>query len=250
MTLSPIVSVVTPTYNAGSTIRSCCESVASQDYAPVEHLVVDGGSTDGTLEILREYHLRHDSAPDAGLYDALSKGVRMARGEFVHVLCADDQYAHRSVLSSVVASMTAHEWDVCHARAAQVTASGRMVHVIGRNLDKRRLLKKMWVAQPTVVVRRAVYERYGAFSVGFRVAADYEFLLRIWDHVRVGFLDEILVNMTIGGISTRPENVVRSYRESMAAAVIHGAHPASATIRCWYEIAKHRLFFARRYRHT
>jgi len=250
MTLSPSVSVVTAAYNAVSTIQRCCESVTGQDYAPLEHLVVDGGSTDGTVEVLRKYGVRYESAPDAGVYDGLSKGVRMARGEFVHILDADDWYAHPSVLSSVVAAMTAHDWDVCHARAAHVTASDRVVRVFGRDLDKRRLLKKMRVAYPTVVVRRAVYERYGAFSVGFQVAADYEFLLRIWDRVRVGFLDDILVHVAIGGISTRPENVVRSYRESMAAAVIHGAHPAPATIRCSYEILKHRLFFARRYRQT
>ena len=245
MTLSPTVSVVTAAYNAVSTIQRCCESVAGQDYAPLEHIVVDGGSTDGTLEVLREQRVRYESGRDAGLYDALSKGVRMARGEFVHIVDA-----HRSVLSSVVAAMTAHDWDVCHGRAAHVTANGRVVRVFGRHLDKRHLLKKMRVAYPTVVVRKAVYDRYGAFSVGFRVAADYEFLLRIWDHVRVGFLDDILVHVAIGGISTRSENVVRSYRESMAAAVIHGAHPAPATIRCSYEIAKHRLFFERRYRST
>src|SRR5215212_1228546 len=153
---SPTVSVVTAAYNAVSTMQRCCESVAGQDYAPLEHLVVDGGSTDGTVEVLRKYGVRYESAPDAGIYDGLSKGVRMARGEFVHILDADDWYAHPSVLSSVVAAMTAHEWDVCHARAAHVTASGRVVRVIGRNLDKRGLLKKMWVAQPAVVVRRAV----------------------------------------------------------------------------------------------
>jgi len=249
MTL-PILSVITASFNAVSTIRRCCESVAGQDCAPIEHLVVDGGSTDGTLDILRDCGVRHESAPDAGLYDALSKGVRMARGEFVHILDADDWYAHPSALSSVVAAMNAHEWDLCHARAAHVNASGHVVRVIGRDLDQRRLLKKMWVAQAAVVVRKAIYERYGAFSVGFRVAADYEFLLRIWDQVRVGFLDEILVQAAIGGISTRSENVVRSYRESMAAAVIHGAHPVPAAIRCSYEIAKHRLFFERRYRQT
>ena len=175
------------------------------------------------------------SSPDAGIFDAMSKGVQMASGEFVHILNADDRYAHSFVLSKVLAAMTAHGWDLCHARAAQVTANGRVVRVIGRELDKRQLLKKMRVAHPTVIVRRAVYERYGAFSVGFRVAGDYEFLLRIWDQVRVGFVDEVLVHMAIGGNSTRPENLVRSYRESLAAAVIHGAHPAPATIRCWYE---------------
>ena len=250
MTPSPTVSVVTAAYNAVATIQRCCESVAGQDYGQVEHVVADAGSTDGTVEILRKFGVRYESAPDAGLYDGLSKGVRLAHGEFVHIMDADDWYAHPSVLSSVVAAMTAHGWDVCHARAAHVTESGRVVRVFGRNLDKRRLLQKMRVAYPTVVVRRAVYERYGAFSVGFQVAADYEFLLRIWDHVRVGFLDETLVNVAIGGISTRSENVVRSYRESMAAAVIHGAHPAPATIRCSYEIAKHRLFFGRRYWQT
>ena len=74
--------------------------------------------------------------------------------------------------------------------------------------------------------------------------------MRLGQCCRVGFLDDILVHVAIGGISTRSENVVRSYRESMAAAVIHGAHPAPATIRCSYEIAKHRLFFERRYRST
>jgi glycosyltransferase involved in cell wall biosynthesis len=248
MTLSPTVSVVTAAYNAVSTIQRCCESVAGQDYAAVEHVVADGGSTDGTVEILRKYDVRYESAPDAGIYDAYSKGVRMARGEFVHLLDSDDWYAHPSVLSSVIAAMNAHEWDVCHARAAHVTASGRVVRVVGRDLDKRRLLKKMWVAQAAVVMRRAIYERYGTFSVGFRVAADYEFLLRIWDRVRVGFLDEILVHVAIGGVSTRPENLVRSYRECMAAAVIHGAHPVPAAMRCSYEIAKHRVFLGRLYR--
>src|SRR5262245_14556227 len=245
MTAAPTVTVLTPVLNAAATIRTCIASVVGQDYASIEHLVIDGGSTDGTLEILRECGVRHDSRADAGVYDALSKGVRMASGEYIHILCADDWYAHASVLSSVVSAMTTNGWDVCHARAAHVTASGRTINVAGRDLDKRDLLKKMWVAQATVVVRKCVYDRFGAFSVGFQVAGDYEFLLRIWDRVRIGFLDEVLVYAAIGGISNRPENVVRSYRESLAAAVIHGAHPAPATIRCWYEIAKHRLFFPR-----
>jgi glycosyltransferase len=233
-----------------ATIAACCESVAGQDYLPVEHLVVDGGSSDGTVSVLENRGVQYESSPDAGIFDAMSKGVQRASGEFVHILNADDRYAHSSVLSKMLAAMTAQGWDLCHARAAQVSASGRVVRVIGRELDKRHLLKKMRVAHTTVIVRRAVYERYGAFSVGFRVAGDYEFLLRIWDQVRVGFVDEVLVHMAIGGNSTRPENLVRSYRESLAAAVIHGAHPAPATIRCWYEIAKHQVFFARAYRQT
>jgi len=250
MSSPPLVTVVTPTYNAVDTIAKCCESVAAQDYPSIEHLVIDGASTDGTLAALQQLPTRYESAPDAGIFDAMSKGVRLASGEFVHILNADDYYAHRSVLSTVLEAMTVHNWDLCHARAEQVSRSGRAVRVIGRDVSKQQLLQKMRVAHPTVVVRRAVYERYGTFSVGFRVAGDYEFLLRIWDRVRIGFIDEVLVRMAIGGNSTRPENLVRSYRESLAAAVIHGAHPARATVRCGYEIAKHRIFFARAYRDT
>jgi glycosyltransferase involved in cell wall biosynthesis len=245
---SSMISVVTPAYNAVRTIDACCESVASQDYSPVEHIVVDAASKDGTLAVLQRRGVRYESAPDAGIFDGMSKGMRLASGEFVHILNADDRYADASVLSRVVAAMNAHGWDLCHARAAQVSPGGRIVRVVGRDVDKRRLLKKMRVAHPTVVLRRSVYERYGAFSVGFRVAGDYEFLLRVWDRVHVGFMDDVLVHMTTGGNSNRPENLVRSYRESLAAAVIHGAHPAFAAVRCSYEIAKHRLFFARAYR--
>jgi glycosyltransferase len=248
MTSVPTVSVVTPTFNAVTTIEACCESVAGQDYSQIEHLVIDGGSSDGTVAVLKSRGIRHESSPDAGIFDAMSKGVRMASGEFVHILNGDDRYAHSAVLSKTLQAMTAHGWDLCHARAAQVSQSGRIVRVIGRDVNKRQLLEKMRVAHPTVIVHRSVYERYGAFSVGFRVAGDYEFLLRIWDKVRMGFIDEVLVIMAIGGNSTRPENLVRSYRESLAAAVVHGAHPARATIRCGYEIAKHRLFFSRAYR--
>jgi glycosyltransferase involved in cell wall biosynthesis len=250
MPVPSTVSVVTPAFNAAATIETCCDSVARQDYSAVEHVVVDGGSTDGTLAALARRGIRYSSGPDAGIFDAMSKGVHMATGEFVHILNADDYYTHPSVLSSMIGAMKAHGWDLCHARAAQVTSTGKVVRVIGRDLDKRQLLKKMRVAHPTVVVRRSVYERFGAFSVGFRVSADYEFVLRIWDRVSVGFIDEILVQMRIGGNSTRSENVVRSYRESLAAAVIHGAHPAPATVRCSYEILKHRVFFSRIYRET
>jgi glycosyltransferase involved in cell wall biosynthesis len=250
MTVSPLVSIVTPTYNAAATIAACCDSVAGQDYAPIEHIVVDAASTDGTVAALKSRGVRYESAPDAGIFDGMSKGVRLASGEFVHILNADDHYAHPSVLSKVVAAMTEQGWDLCHARAAQITASGRLVRVVGRDVDKRHLLRKMRVAHPTVVLRRSVYQQYGAFSIGFRVSADYEFLLRIWDRVRVGFIDEVLVHMLIGGNSNRPENLVPAYRESLAAAVIHGAHPAPAALRCSYEIAKHRLFFARVYRQS
>jgi glycosyltransferase involved in cell wall biosynthesis len=243
----PLITVVTPTFNAAATLHRCCESVAAQDCGAIEHIIADGGSTDATLDIAGQYSTVIEAGPDAGVYDGMSKGVRRASGSFVHILNADDTYADASVLSQILHEMESRGLDLCHARAAQITATGKIVHVIGRDVDKQRLLQKMRVAHPTVVVRKAVYDRYGTFSVGFRVAGDYEFLLRIWDRVQVGFIDAILVNMSIGGVSTRGENVARSYRESAAAALLHGMPPWRAAARCSYEIVKHRVFFARRY---
>jgi glycosyltransferase involved in cell wall biosynthesis len=249
----PLVTVVTPVFNGERTIRRCLESVRAQDYPRVEHIVVDGGSRDGTPAIIAaaessaERPVRFTSERDAGVYDAMSKGVRAARGELVHILNADDRYADHGVLTRVVAAMHARGLDLHHARARQVDGSGGTVCEFGRDVGFPGLLRKMRVAHPTVVVRRSVYERYGAFSIGFRVAADHEFLLRIWPKITVGFSAEVQVLMEIGGISTSNANVVRAYRESMGAAVMHGRNPWAAAARCGYEIVKHRLLFARAY---
>jgi glycosyltransferase involved in cell wall biosynthesis len=256
MTGLPLVTVVTPVFNGERTLQRCFDSVRAQDYPLIEHVVVDGGSRDGTAALIERAaagagegrELRATSERDAGVYDAMSKGVRQARGEYVHILNADDRYADRGVLSRTIAAMHARALDLHHARARQVDADGRTVCEFGRDVDFAALLKKMRVAHPTVVVRRAVYERFGAFSIGFRVAADHEFLLRVWRKLAIGFTPEVQVLMEIGGISTTNGNVVRAYRESMGAAVIHGRNPWVAAARCGYEIVKHRIIRARAYR--
>jgi glycosyltransferase involved in cell wall biosynthesis len=245
---TPRVTVVTPTFNAASTIARCIHSVRSQTQAEVEHLVVDGGSRDGTVAEVQRSGVRYISEPDAGIYDAMSKGVRAAQGEYVHILNADDAYASPGALAEAIAALDSGGSDVCHGKAAHVDELGRVVRVFGRDVPRAGLLRKMRIAHPTVVVRRSVYERFGTFSVGFRIAADHEFLLRIWGRVRIVYIPKVLVHMQIGGASTDSANVVRAYRESMAAALLHGANPALALARCWYEIAKHKLVFTRRYR--
>jgi glycosyltransferase len=256
---TPLVTVVTPVFNGARHIARCVASVRGQDYSRIEHVVVDGGSGDGTLAVLaaegaREVsepatlearELRVRSEPDAGVYDAMSKGVRLSRGAFVHILNADDRYADTGVLTRALAAMRERRLDLHHARARQVDAAGRTICEFGRDVDFRQLLKKMRVAHPTVIARRAVYERHGAFSVGFRIAADHEFLLRVWRKIAVGFSDEVQVLMEIGGISTSNANVVRAYRESMGAAMLHGRSPWAAAARCGYEIVKHRIVRAR-----
>jgi glycosyltransferase involved in cell wall biosynthesis len=244
------VTVVTPTFNAAATIARCMESVRSQQGVSVEHLVVDGGSTDGTLDIVARSGVRHVSERDAGIYDAMSKGVRLAGCEYVHILNADDRYAGDDVLAEIVERMRRDRLDLCHGMAAHVDAAGKEIRTFGRSVPRHALLKKMRIAHPTVVVRREIYQRFGAFSIGFRIAGDHEFLLRIWDRIAIGFIPRVQVLMEIGGASTNGANVAKSYRESMAAAIMHGANPIAASMRYWYEVWKHRLVFARRYRNS
>ena len=240
---APLVTVVTPVFNGEQCLQTCIDSVRAQDCPGVEHVIVDGGSRDGTMELVRAAGLRHVSERDAGIYDAMSKGVRLARGEYVHILNADDRYAGPQALGRLIAALRAGDHDLVHARARQVRVDGSVVREFGRHVPYRRLLRKMVVAHPTVVVKRAVYERFGAFSTGFRIAGDHEWVLRVWDRLAIAWLPEVLVEMQVGGVSTADANVAHSYRESMAAAIMHGASPLRATANCWYEIAKHRLFF-------
>ncbi|MBA3685279.1 MAG: glycosyltransferase [Planctomycetes bacterium] len=242
---SPVVTVVTPAFNAEDCIQRCIDSVKSQDLPGIEHVVVDGGSRDSTIDIVRRAGLRHVSERDAGIYDAMSKGVRMARGEFVHILNADDYFAGPRSVRTLVEAMRARSLDVAHGRVRQVRADGSTVRTFGRDASHAQLLRKMVVAHPSTMVRRWVYDRHGAFSVGFRIAADHEWVLRVWPKLAVGFVPEVLVEMRIGGVSTASANVVRAYRESTAAAIMHGAGPLRATFNCWYEIAKHLAFFRR-----
>ncbi|MAG76691.1 MAG: glycosyl transferase [Colwelliaceae bacterium] len=230
------VTVVTAVLNGVSTIAECIASVQAQSYANIEHLVVDGGSTDGTIELLESMGVSFISSRDAGIYNAFNKGIRLATGDVIHILNADDKYKNNKVVEDVMSKLSETAADICHGRIEQTSDTGEVLRLVGRDINLTQLRKKMWVAHPSVFVRREVYSTYGLFSEGFKVAADHEFLLRVWSKVNITFLPEVLVTMRLGGASN--SQVELSYRESMAASVIHGAHPLKAVTRYYFERAK------------
>jgi|SRR6185369_7194019 len=241
-----LVSVVTPTYNSAATITRCIDSVRAQDYSHIEHLVIDGGSTDGTVELLNQMGVRYLSEPDAGIYHAMNKGVRMATGEIIHILNSDDWYSANDVVSTMVSFMESGKYDICHAYIAQVNPEGDEICINGADVSKAQLLNKMRVAHPSCFVRSAVYRRLGDFSQGFGIAADYDFVLRIWARVKVGFLPKRVVQMQLAGASSG--NPVRSYKESMAVSLVHGKGVIPALVIFCYECVKHYLvLFARKF---
>lgn len=187
----PSISVVTPTFNAATTIRETLDSIAAQDYPALDHVVVDGGSTDGTLEILEAEaaagRLRFISEPDNGLSDAFNKGVRMATGDFVGWLNADDTY-EPGALAAVAAAVTAKpdaEWAT--GRCKIMGGSGeesRLAVTAYKNFLLKRFSLRLYltnnfVSSPATFVRRSVLDEIGALDERFKYSADYDLWLRL-----------------------------------------------------------------------
>ena len=205
------ISIITVAYNAESTIAQAIASVAGQDYADVEYIVIDGQSDDGTAGIVRSHGdkiNRFISEPDKGIYDAMNKGIDMANGEVVGMLNADDFYAGPSVLSKVMKTFENPEVDAVF---------GDIVFLSSENPEKtvRNYSSKHWhpgkfawgfmPAHPSFFVRRKFYEQFGKFKTDYRIAADYELLIRfLYVHkLRYRYLSECFVKMRTGGASTR-----------------------------------------------
>ncbi len=203
------VSIITVVYNSVNYIEDAIRSVLSQDYEELEYIIIDGGSTDGTLELINKYrHLVSNiiSEPDKGIYDALNKGVRFASGEVVGLLHADDIYANSHVISRIAETFKLKNCD---------TAYSDLLYVETENTDKvvrywqadtyndKSFLNGWMPPHPTFFVKKEVYERYGCFNTEMRISADYELMLRLLHrhHVSTVYLPEITVKMRVGGLS-------------------------------------------------
>jgi glycosyltransferase involved in cell wall biosynthesis len=202
--------VVTVARNAAPTIADTIQSVSGQVYASVEHIVIDGVSTDGTLDTIDRYRSKIAkviSEPDQGLYDAMNKGLALASGEVIGFLNADDVYAHRDVLSRVMAIME-HEGldalsgDVEFFRPEDPARTVRRYRSARFNPDR---IAFGWMpAHPALFLRRRVYQRFGLFRTDYRIAGDFEYCARIFRDKTLAYhsLPETLVRMRTGGIST------------------------------------------------
>ncbi|WP_197271655.1 glycosyltransferase family 2 protein [Helicobacter heilmannii] len=201
------LSLITPVLNGGQTIKTCVESVAAQSAPPMEHLILDGGSIDNTLEVLKAYpHLQVFSSPDLGLYDAMNKGIARAKGEIIGILNSDDCYAHTGVLSQVLEAFKNHpQADMVYADLVYVKG-GRVVRCyVSGHFSKRGFFYGKVPAHPTLFVRKAVYDRFGGYKIDYKIAADYEFLLRtlVVAGLKAVYVPHVWVKMGVGGVSTR-----------------------------------------------
>ncbi len=205
------ISVVTAVFNSKPTIAQAIESVLSQSYSAVESIVIDGASTDGTLVVLETYRPRLSlivSERDEGIYDALNKGLKHATGDVVGFLHADDVFENSEVLAKVAAAFQDMSVDAVYGDLVYVQHSdiGRVIRYWQAGQYDAALLSRGWMPpHPTFYVRRSVYERLGGFNTQYRIAADYDTILRFLavGKIRAAYIPAVLVRMRAGGISNR-----------------------------------------------
>ena len=210
------ISIITITYNSAKTLPRALESVQSQTYGDIEHIIVDGASTDGTVEIIKNYskgpsdkvpstkEVRWVSEPDGGIYDALNKGIRMATGDVIGFLHSDDVLYSPDSIGQIAAAFESSKADVVYGDL-QYCNGDKVTRRWRSNAFKPSSLKFGWMPpHPTLYVRREVYEQVGEYDSWFRISADYDMVLRIFSAgYKTHYIPQVLVSMETGGASNR-----------------------------------------------
>lgn len=232
------ISIITATFNAAATLPDCLDSVAQQSYGDIEHIVIDGGSTDATVNIAGSYHHVRQivSESDNGIYDAMNKGLGLAAGDIIGILNADDYYATPDILAKVAA--------VCNDPAIEA-CYGDLLYVNGVNTEKvvrswksgsfnpRKFYWGWMPPHPTFFVRRSVYQRFGGFNLDLGSAADYELMLRflLRYKLKAAYIPEVLVKMRTGGVSNSSIlNRLKANRMDRKAWEVNGMKPYPWTL--------------------
>lgn len=220
------ISVVTAVYNRVDCIAHAIESVRRQTYPDIEHVVVDGASTDGTLDVLQrclDPRAILVSEPDQGIYDALNKGLNLATGEVLGIMHSDDFYADDTVLAQVAAAFLDPHVDAVYGDLEYVAREdiGRVVRYWRAGPYSAMRLAWGWMPpHPTLFLRRQVVERWGGFDTRYRIAADYDAVLRYFGQgkIHAQYIPRVLVKMRLGGASNRTlAQMLRKSREDYVA---------------------------------
>lgn len=231
MNSKPKVSIITACYNSENTIRDTFYSVLSQTYSNIEHIIVDGGSKDKTLDIVKEYdsqyhgRLRWVSGKDKGIYDALNKGINIATGDIVGFLHSDDLLGSREAIEKIVNRFENQGCDGVY---------GDLIFVEADNIHK---IKRIWKAgrgsfslgwtipHQTLYLKKEIYDRFGGYITDMTNAADNEFILRVCKdgRIKTSYIKDVLVIMKLGGASTKSiQSNKKGFQEVQISLKMHG----------------------------
>ncbi len=225
------ISVITVCFNSAATITDTLKSVREQSYPDIEHIVVDGGSTDRTAEMVSAEGSRvakFVSEPDRGIYDAMNKGIGLASGDVIGFINADDFYASEDALAKVADQFRHPGVDGCYGNLCYVKEfdTQSVVRYWRSSEFRPGFFASGWCPpHPTFFVRRRIYERFGRFDLSYRIAADVELMMRFLEvhHVRTRYLPEVLVKMRMGGTTNKSlKNIAKQNGEILRALKKHG----------------------------
>ncbi len=237
--MNPKVTIITVCCNSAKTIEDTIQSVINQTYDNIEYIIIDGVSSDNTLEIVSKYQdkiTKVVSEKDAGLYDAINKGIGLASGDIIANLNSDDFYIDNNVIANVVAKMEKEKSDTLYADLYYVDAVD--TNKITRNWVSGNYKKGMffigWMPpHPTFFVRKSVYDKFGKFNLELKSAADYEIMLRfVHKHeCSISYLPRVVVKMRVGGVSNSSlKNRLKANREDKRAWEMNGLKPKPYTL--------------------
>ncbi len=236
-----LISILTPVYNGETTIHDCLKSIDYQSFQDIEHIIIDGASTDSTLAVVERFANRCRqviSERDRGIYDAMNKGLKIAKGEIVGILNADDIYADDRVLQDVCSVFADSGVDCCYGDLKYVDCNDpdKTVRLWRSGRFKPEKFRWGWMPpHPTFFVRRALYEKYGGFNERLGTAADYELMLRFLLRHRLGaaYVPRVLVKMrTCGASNVTLARRLAANRMDRKAWEINGLRPWPWTLLC------------------
>lgn len=221
MQSSPLITIIVAVHNGVATLQQCIDSVAEQSYPSKELIVIDGGSVDGTVELIEASSRKIDywiSEPDLGIYNAWNKGLIKAKGEWICFLGADDYLSNAKILEHIAAQLVSIPSDirVVYGKIMLLNAEGVELYPEGQPWEevKERFKQVMCIPHPAVMHRRNLFVRSGPFDESFRIAGDYELLLRELKTNDAHFVHDVVMTvMRQGGVSTDPKNTLLRLRE-------------------------------------
>lgn len=206
------ISIIVATYNSAATLQHCLDSIDEQTYPYKELIVMDGGSTDGTVDILEKNTHKvtyWESAPDRGIYHAWNKAVQCAQGDYICFLGADDYWAKCTSIEVLVKVAINNQFpDFISGKVAIVNNNYATIRIVGDAWHPAKMRKWMVVAHPGMLHHKKIFQSFGIFSEKYAIAGDYEFLLRCNEKSKSVFVDDVLVYMRDGGLSSKSKSLV------------------------------------------
>jgi glycosyltransferase involved in cell wall biosynthesis len=221
------ISIITATYNSAKTISDTLNSIINQSYPNIEILIIDGKSNDNTLDVINSIKhkkkIRIFSEPDKGIYDALNKGIQLATGDVIGFVHSDDMLASNQIISKIANQLEKGNIDGVYGDLQYVDKNNtdKVIRYWKSYNFKTSLLKKGWMpAHPTLFLKKEVYIKHGNFNLNYEIAADYDFMLRVFKDSTMNFiyLSELIMKMRIGGASNKNlKNIIQKTKEDYKA---------------------------------